>query len=73
MRTALTTHNEKSVYALGLTILAYSKKVCAFTLLAIVGRSQKRLMRTALTLAYILGVGNNEKKNGEQVKNLLLN
>ena len=43
MRTALITHNEKSVYALELVILAYSKKVCAFTHLLWVEEVKKDL------------------------------
>ena len=42
----------------------YSIKLYAFTLLILAGRCQKRHKRTARTLAYILGVGDNERENG---------
>ena len=63
----------KKYLALVISNHLHTKKVCSPHPPFKGGRSQKRLMRTALTLAYILGVGDNEKKNGDWVKNSILN
>ena len=39
--------------------------MCLYPPIKIGGRSQKRLMRTVQTLAYVLGVGDNEGENGD--------